>query len=184
MASGSIVGPTMTPSNSKYTNRKWYCKLDWTRTDYETYSSIQIIVTFVADYSGDWGQVGNYLRGNGYINSIQGINFEGESWSASGGGEKVVGTYTQNINRTASNQTITISGSVWLTSNSAYTVDNGTGKSTASTNIVVPAFDHTTMRVKVNNVWKDCTVYVKINGQWKKPTVGYTKINGAWKQLK
>lgn len=184
MASGTVEGAIMTPSNSEYTNRKWHCKLDWTRTDYETYSSIEITVTFVTNYSGNWGQVGNYLRGDGYISETKGIDFTGESWVIYSGEDKVIGTYTKNINRTSSNQTITISGSVWLISTSAYTVNSGNGKSTASTSITIPAFDHVTMRAKVNGAWKDCTVYVKINGQWKKPTVGYIKVNGAWKQLK
>lgn len=135
MASGTFNGATITPKNSSYSNRKWHCKLDYTTTDYPTYTAIKITVTFVTDYAGAWGQVGNYLRGDGTISGTKGINYTGASWVCRSGEDKVIGTYTKNITRTTSAQSISIQGRVWLTEASAY--DNGT--STASGTVTVPA---------------------------------------------
>jgi len=41
----------------------------------------------------------------------------------------------------------------------------------------------TTLKIKVNGVWKDATPYVNVNGTWKKAKA-YMKISGTWKQGK
>lgn len=41
----------------------------------------------------------------------------------------------------------------------------------------------TTLKIKVNGVWKDATPYINVNGTWKKAKA-YKKINGTWKQGK
>lgn len=41
----------------------------------------------------------------------------------------------------------------------------------------------TTLKIKVNGVWKKATPYIRVNGTWKKAKA-YMKINGTWKQGK
>lgn len=41
----------------------------------------------------------------------------------------------------------------------------------------------TTLKIKVNGVWKDATPYVNVNGTWKKAEA-YMNVNGIWKQGK
>lgn len=146
MASGSINGPVVTPSNSSYKSRKWHSHVNWSRTDYTTSCTISTDLTFVTDYGGNWGQVGNYLRGYLKIGGTQGLTYNGASWICKSNADRYMGAYSRSYSRTTYAYNVTIEGSVWLTSTSAY----HNGSSYTSTTITIPALPSYTIGFNAN----------------------------------
>lgn len=146
MASGSIAGPVVTPKRSDYKQRKWHGQVNWSRADYTTYCTIATDLYFITDYGGDWGQVGNYLRGYLKINGTQGLTYNGASWVAKSGADRYMGSYSASFSRTTYAYNVSIEGSVWLTETSAY--DNGS--SYTSTSITIPALPSYTIAFNAN----------------------------------
>lgn len=59
---------------------------------------------------------------------------------------------------------------------------NSNGVGYSSTTKIVTAVDVATIRIKINNEWKEAVPYVKTNGEWKAANFVYVKQNGEWKE--
>ena len=127
---GSATGPKR--NGSQYTSRKWYAYLEWS-VSYPNNTQATISATLYFRGNNDtWGQVGKYCSGNIKINGTTVASFKAgdQSWLFSGITSKKVLTGSATINRTTAQQNIAVSGSVNLSSSSAY--HSSSGASTAS----------------------------------------------------
>lgn len=61
--------------------------------------------------------------------------------------------------------------------------NSGTSFTYAETNQVVTleTIPRGSLKIKINNEWKNGTPYVRVNGEWKRATA-YIRVNGEWKR--